>query len=123
MIAAIIHFIRRRPDFFWIWVILFLGPLGALIYLAVEALPELTDPGAFRFVSRGSRKRELEAAVLDNPSAGNYEELGQIYLDEGKWSKAKDAYDRAMSSRTDSIDPFYRRAVAEVELGEFANAA
>jgi hypothetical protein len=122
MIAAIIHFIRKRPDFFWIWVILFLGPLGALIYLAVEALPELTDPGAFRFVARGSRKRELEAAVIDNPSAGNYEELGQIYLDEGKWSKAKEAYDHAISSRTDSIDPFYRRAVAEVELGEFATA-
>jgi hypothetical protein len=122
IIAAIIHFIRKRPDFFWLWVILFLGPLGALIYLAVEALPELTDPGAFKFVARGSRKRELEAAVIDNPSAGNYEELGQIYLDEEKWAKAKDAYDHAISSRTDSVDPFYRRAVAEVELGMFNDA-
>lgn len=122
MIVAIIHFIRKRPDFFWIWIIIFLGPLGALIYLAVEALPELTDPGAFKFVVRGSRKRELENAVLDNPSAGNYEELGQIYLDEGKWAKAKDAYDRAVSSRTDSVDPFYRRAVAEIELGRFNDA-
>jgi hypothetical protein len=122
IIAAIIHFIRKRPDFFWLWIILFLGPLGALIYLAVEALPELTDPGAFKFVARGSRKRELEAAIIDNPSAGNYEELGQIYLDEEKWAKAKDAYDHAISSRTDSVDPFYRRAVAEVELGLFNEA-
>ena len=122
MIAAILHFIRKRPDFYWLWIIMFLGPLGALIYLAVEALPELTDPGAFRFVARGSRKRELEAAVIDNPSAGNYEELGQIYLDLKKWSKAKDAYDHAISARTDSIDPFYRRAVAETELGQFEAA-
>ena len=32
---AIVHFIRRRPDNYWIFVILFLGPLGAIIYLAV----------------------------------------------------------------------------------------
>jgi hypothetical protein len=122
MIAAILHFIRKRPNFYWLWIILFLGPIGALIYLAVEALPELTDPGAFRFVARGSRKRELESAVIDNPSAGNYEELGQIYIDQGKWAKAKDAYDHAISARTDSIDPFYRRAVAETELGQFEAA-
>ncbi len=89
VIAALVHFIRKRPDFFWLWVILFLGPLGALVYLAVEALPELTDPGAFKFVSRGSRKRELEAAVVENPSAGNYEELGQIYLDEQNGPRLK----------------------------------
>ena len=119
IIAALIHFVRKRPDYYWLFIILFLGPIGALIYLAVEALPELTDPGAFKFVARGSRKRELEAAVVENPSAGNYEELGQIYLDEEKWGRAKDAYDRAISARTDSIDPFYRRAVAETELGQF----
>jgi hypothetical protein len=122
IITAIIHFIRKRPDFYWLWIILFLGPIGALIYLAVEALPELTDPGAFKFVARGSRKRELESAIVDNPSAGNFEELGQIYLDEKKWAKAKDAYDHAISSRTDSVDPFYRRAVAEVELDMFVAA-
>ncbi len=119
VITALVHFVRKRPDFWWLYVILFLGPVGALIYLAIEALPELTDPGAFRFVQRGSRRKELEAAVVDNPSAGNYEELGQIYLDEEKWAKAKEAYDRAISSRTDSIDPFYRRAVAETEMGSF----
>ena len=35
---------------------------------------------------------------------------------------AKACYDKAISSRTDSIDPFYRRGVAEVELGDFAAA-
>ena len=32
------------------------------------------------------------------------------------------AYDKAISSRTDHADPFYRRGVAEVELGDFAAA-
>jgi hypothetical protein len=30
---AIVHFIRRRPDMYWIFIILFLGPLGALVYI------------------------------------------------------------------------------------------
>ncbi len=30
---AVIHFIRRRPDTYWIYVILFLGPIGAMVYL------------------------------------------------------------------------------------------
>ena len=38
---AIIHFIRRRPDTYWLFIILFLGPVGALIYLCVEALPDV----------------------------------------------------------------------------------
>src|ERR1039458_8862656 len=32
---AIVHFIRRRPDTYWIFIILFLGPLGAIIYLPI----------------------------------------------------------------------------------------
>ena len=74
---AIIHFIRRRPDTFWLWIILIGGWLGALVYIAVEAIP---DAGllrqSFKVFPRRKRIRELEAAILDNPSAGNYEELG-----------------------------------------------
>jgi hypothetical protein len=38
--AAIIHFIRRRPDTYWLYIILFLGPIGALVYLFAEVLPD-----------------------------------------------------------------------------------
>jgi hypothetical protein len=40
-VFAIIHFIRRRPDMFWIYIILFLGPLGALVYIVIEVLPDM----------------------------------------------------------------------------------
>ena len=121
---AIIHFIRRRPDTYWLWIILFLGPLGALIYIVAEVLPDAQFMGGitFRGFSRRRRIHEVEAMVIDNPSAGNYEELGQLYLDEGKFARAKECFDRAISSRTDSPDPFYRRAIASMELGDFAGA-
>jgi hypothetical protein len=121
-IVAIIHFIRRRPNFFWIWVILFHW-VGALIYIAVEVIP---DAGllrsSFQVFPRRRRIQELERTILDNPSAGNYEELGLLYLDDGNFVRARASYDRAISSRTDHADPFYRRGIAEIELGDFAAA-
>ena len=120
MAAAIIHFIRRRPDTYWIYIIIFLGPLGATIYLLVEALPDLgLLRQSFKVFPRRKRIRELEAAVLDNPSAGNYEELADLYMEDGKFAKARTCYDHAISTRTDSPDPFYRRGVCEIELGDF----
>jgi hypothetical protein len=121
-VVAIVHFIRRRPDFFWIWVILFHW-VGALAYILVEVIP---DAGllrsSFQVFPRRRRIHELERTILDNPSAGNYEELGLLYLDDGNFLRARACYDKAISSRTDHEDPFYRRGVAEIELGDFAAA-
>jgi hypothetical protein len=121
--VAIVHFIRRRPDTYWIFIILFLGWVGALIYIVAEVIP---DAGllrtSFQAFPRRRRIHELERAVLDNPSAGNYEELGLLYLDDGDFARARACYDKAISSRTDSVDPFYRRGIAEIELGDFAAA-
>lgn len=121
-VVAIVHFIRRRPDFFWLWIIL-VHWLGALVYIAVEVIP---DAGllrhSFKVFPRRKRIRELEAAILDNPSAGNYEELADLYLEEGKFARARQCFDKAISSRTDSPDPFYRRGIAEIEMGDFAAA-
>ena len=33
--VAIVHFVQRRPDTFWLWIILMGGGLGALVYIVV----------------------------------------------------------------------------------------
>jgi len=120
---AIVHFIRRRPETYWLYVILIGGSLGAIIYIFVEVLPDFgLLRGTLKVFPRRRRIRELEAIVLDNPSAGNYEELADLYLEEGKYQRARDCYNKAISSRTDSPDPFYRRGLAEIELGDFTAA-
>jgi len=89
----------------------------------VEVIP---DAGllreSFKVFPRRRRIRELESVVLDNPSPGNYEELGDLYLDEKKYARARECFNKAISSRTDSPDPFYRRGIAEIELGDFPAA-
>ncbi len=121
---AIVHFIRRRPDTFWIFIIIFGGGLGAIVYLLVEALPDLRNSPdlAVKAFPRHRRMRELEAAILDNPSAGNFEELADLNLEEGNYARARDLYNRAISSRTDSPDPFYRRAVCAIAMQDYAGA-
>src|SRR2546426_5323307 len=120
---AIVHFIRRRPNTFWIWIILFGGGLGALVYLVMEAAPDVSLlRQSFKVFPRRKRIGELEFAIRDNPSAGNYEELADLYMEDGNFARARECYDRAISSRTDSPDPFYRRAVCAIEMGDFAAA-
>ena len=120
---AIVHFIRRRPDTYWIFIILFLGAPGAIIYLAVEALPDIGLVGqSFKVFPRRKRIHELESAIHDNPSAGNYEELGDLYMDDGKFAAARAAFDKAIGARADTPDPFYRRGVCAIQLGDAAAA-
>jgi hypothetical protein len=120
---AIVHFIRRRPDTYWLWIILIGGGLGAVVYIFVEVLPDFgLLRSSFKVFPRRRRIRELEAVILDNPAAGNLEELADLYLEEGKYARAREFYDRAISSRTDSPDPFYRRGLAEIELADFPAA-
>jgi hypothetical protein len=122
-VLAIVHFIRRRPDMFWIYIIVFLGPVGCLVYLFVVALPDLgLLNNAFRGVPRRKRIDALQAMVEDNPSAGNYEELGELYMDEGNLALAREAFDKAIAARSNTTDIFYRRGLCAIQLGDAAAA-
>jgi hypothetical protein len=122
--AAILHFVRRRPDTYWLWIILLGGGLGALVYIVAEVAP---DVGLLRvpFDAMGRRRRihDLEAAVIDNPSIGNLEELADQYLDEGRFARARELYDKVIASeRANSLHPYYRRGLAALALEDFAAA-
>jgi hypothetical protein len=120
---AILHFVRRRPEPFWLWVIILGGGLGALIYIVAEVIPDVgLLRGSFQVYPRRKRIRYLEAAILDNPSVGNFEELGDLYLEDGQFTKARDCFNRVISPRTDSPDPYYRRALSALALNDFPAA-
>ena len=120
---ALLHFARRRPENYWLFIILMGGALGAFIYILVEVIPDAgLLRGAFQVFPRRKRIKELEAAVLDNPSVGNYEELGDLYLDDQQYAQARECFDRVIA-RVDAVDPFYRRALAALALNDFAAAA
>jgi hypothetical protein len=120
---AIVHFIRRRPESYWFYIILFLGPPGAAIYILAEVLPDLgLLRGFFQGFGRRSRIQRVEMDILDNPSPANYEELGELYKDQAEFAKGRDAFTHAIDSRGASPYTFYSRAHCSLGLNDLAGA-
>jgi len=120
---AIAHFARRRPDTYWLWIIIIGGGLGAAAYILLEVVP---DAGllrtSFQVFPRRRQIKQLQAAIIDNPSIGNYEELGDLYIEDGQFARARECFDKVIASRPDTPDPYYRRALAELAVDD-ASAA
>lgn len=122
-VTAILHFIRRRPETYWIYLIVFLGPLGSLIYLILVAAPDFVSlREIFLGVPRRRRIAELEATIRENPSAANFEELGDLYMDNGNFELARTVFDKSIALHPDSTDSFYRRALCAIKMNDAAAA-
>jgi hypothetical protein len=122
-VIAIAHFVKRRPDNYWVYIIFFGGFLGASAYIVVEVLPDLELlGGVFQGFGRRSRIQNLETQILDNPSAGNHEELGELCLEQKQYAKARDAFDKAIAARSDSPHAFYHRALCSLGLSDLTTA-
>ena len=122
-IVAVVHFVRRRPDNYWLYIIFFGGFLGASVYIVMEVLPDAgLLRGVFQGFGRRSRIQALETQIIDNPSAGNFEELGELCLEQKQYAKARDAFDKAIAARADSPHAFYDRAKCSLGLGDLTRA-
>ena len=97
--------------------------MGAAAYIVVEVLPDIgLAQNFFRGFGRRSRIEQLKMAILDNPSAGNYEELADLQWEQKRYAEARESYDRAIAARADSVDAFYRRGLCSVELKDWTRA-
>jgi hypothetical protein len=120
---ALFHFVKRRPENYWFFIIIFGGVLGAGVYVVVEMIPDLgLLKGTFDGFGRRSRIQILETQIIDNPSAGNYEEVAELYFDQKQYAKAREACNLAISARSDSPYTFYLRAKAALGMEDYAVA-
>jgi len=120
---ALLHFVKRRPEGYWFYVIFFGGFLGAAVYIAAEMAPDLgLARNVFQGFGRRSRIKALEIQIIDNPSPGNYEEVGDLLLEQKEFAKAREAYSRAIAARADSPHTFYSRAKCWLGLEKYAEA-
>jgi hypothetical protein len=122
-VLAVVHFVRRRPDGYWLWIILIGGGLGALAYILVEVIPDVgLLRGTFQAFPRRKRIKELQLAIIDNPSIGNYEELGDLYLDDKQYALARESLTKVIDKSPGTPDPFYRRALAAIAMDDYQSA-
>jgi hypothetical protein len=119
----LVHFFRRRPEGYWFFVIVFLGPLGSLIYFMVEVIPDLRiKPPAIARFERQRRRRWLEGMAGDLPPLETLQELGEIYAAEGEHARAVELFSRVLQRDPESREALYGRGKSLVELGETERA-
>ena len=122
-VIMLIHFFRRRPEGFWFFLILFLGPLGALIYFVMEVVPDLRlKPPVIARFERKRRRQWLEHLADEVPTLETLQELGEIYAAEGEHGRAVEFFTRVLARDPDSREALYARGKSLVELGEIERA-
>jgi hypothetical protein len=122
-LAALVHFFRRRPEWYWFYIILIGGALGSAIYIFAEVVPDFDlARSSFQRYGRRSGIGLAEATVRENPSVANLEDLGELYWDQGRYPKAREAFDRAVATGAAAPRTFYLRGQCEMQLSDFPAA-
>ncbi|HYM03885.1 MAG TPA: tetratricopeptide repeat protein, partial [Stellaceae bacterium] len=122
-LLMLVHFFRRRPEGYWFFIIIFLGPLGALVYFIVEVIPDLrVKPPAIARFERGRRRRWLEHMAGEAPSVEMLQELGEIYAAEGEHERAVAFFTRVLKRDAGAREALYGRGKSLVALGRIDEA-
>jgi len=123
-VLMIVHFFRTRPEYYWFFVILFLGPLGSLVYFVVEVVPGLRAelPVIDRF-KRKRRQQWLEGMVAETPTQEACADLAKIYAGEGRHAEAIDLFSRALALDPNDPECLHGRGSCFAAVGDRQKAA
>jgi hypothetical protein len=130
-IALCVHAWRTGQDTFWLFIILFLQPIGGLVYLVIILLPSIFGGSRARQLGQAARAtldpgrgyRAAQKAHEDAPTVANKIRLASAAAAQGRWEEAEQLY-REGAQGIHAEDPtlLLGRANALVELGRFAEA-
>src|ERR1700749_78710 len=130
-IGMCVHVVRTGQNMMWLYIILFLSPIGGLVYLIAIVIPQLSGGPAARKAREAARDtldptrdyRQAKQAAEDTPTAHNRMRLAAAAGELGKWDEAEAVY-RSAAQGVHAEDPAlaYGLARSLVELGRYAEA-
>ena len=122
-VLMIVHFFRNRPEGYWFFVILFLGPIGAAVYFFVEVLPGFhwKMPVAERW-ERRRRRQWLERMVSESPTQEALVELAWISGRDGDYPRAIELFAEALERDPGDVESLYGRGLSSIETGDYGSA-
>src|SRR5258708_33259010 len=98
--VALWHFVKRRPEGYWLYIIIFGSVLGAGAYIVVEMIPDLgLRRGVFQGFGRRSGIQAVELQVRDNPSWGELGEVAALYVERENYGNAGGCVNCAVFAR------------------------
>lgn len=126
-----VHVVRTNQSMFWIFVLVFLGPIGWLIYLGAVILPEMLGGTRAKRMGMAARDaldptreyRTAKAAVADTATVHNRMRLAAAAAGLGKHAEAEQLYaEAAQGIHADDPALLLGRANALIELGRAPEA-
>ena len=130
-IALCVHVVRTGQNMMWLYLILFLSPLGGIVYLIAVIIPGWTGGPTARKAREAARDtldptrdyRTARLAAEDTPTVHNRMRWAAAAGELGKWDEAEAVY-REAAQGVHAEDPAlaYGLARSLVELGRFAEA-
>lgn len=129
-VLLVVHCIKTGRNFLWVWVLILLPPIGPLIYVAIEILPELfrsrTTQRTVRNLRRAVDPQQELRRLGEQARHGNDVASRQRYADElsrhGKHAEAIAIYRQCLSGLYEH-DPNLMLGLAQAQFGQNDPAA
>jgi hypothetical protein len=125
------HVVKTGREQMWLWIIIMFQPIGGLVYIALNVVPDIFGGATARNVSRVAREaldphreyREAKAACDETPTVRNQSRLAHAAAHLGHYAEAEALY-AAAAQGVHADDPalLLGRAKALLELGRPADA-
>jgi hypothetical protein len=117
------HAVRTGRDSMWLWIILMFQPIGGLVYIALNVVPDVFGGATARRIGSVAREtldphreyREAKAACDDTPTVRNQSRLAAAAIHLGKPAEAEALY-RAAAQGVHADDPVLLLGLANALL-------
>jgi len=126
-----VHIVRSGQQYYWLWIVLAFGPLGAGVYFVAVILPDFAGGRTARGVTRAAANvldperdyRNARRALDDTPTIGNRMKVAQAAEALGRWEEAESQWAQCIASGW-AEDPAVLMGHARtlIELGRWQQA-
>ncbi|MEI7932637.1 MAG: tetratricopeptide repeat protein [Alphaproteobacteria bacterium] len=126
-----VHAVRTGRELYWLMIIIMLQPVGGLVYLFTQFLPDAAGSGRVRRMGQAAREtldptkayRQAKAACDDSPTVGNRMRLAQAAFGLNRYDEAEQLFrEAAQGIHEDDEALLMGRAQCLVELGRHEEA-
>ena len=117
-VLMIIDCMSKEPERrTWIWILILLNYIGALVYFILRYLPR-SNLALPRFLGRWTRRQELWNAEAEAKNIGKdhqFVRLGNILFEIGEGDRARTSYYQALEKNPQNLQALWGAASIEVE--------
>lgn len=126
-----IHAVRTGRELYWLMIIIMLQPVGGLVYLFTQFLPDAAGSSRVRRMGQTAREtldptkayRQARAACDDTPTVGNRMRLAQAAFGLARYEEAERLFhEAAQGIHEDDEALLMGRAQSLIELGRHEEA-